>query len=287
MDEPEHMQSEAGLYMVATPIGNLDDITLRALKILKAVDVIAAEDTRYTARLLSHHRIKGARLISYHDHNERSRAPELIGRIKRGFSVALVSKAGTPRVSDPGYRLIKMAVAHRIRIIPVPGVSAAVAALSVSDLPTDSFVFEGFLPRTGGARIKRLGELAVEKRTLIFYESPRRVLTLLKEIQNIMGDRHCVLSREMTKMHEEFIRGSLSAIINTLADRSGIKGECTLVVSGGEMKGDVPEATLRTEIEIGLQNRNEAPSAIAKSVAKKYGLPKARVYEEVLKIKDG
>jgi 16S rRNA (cytidine1402-2'-O)-methyltransferase len=287
MDDPEHMQLEAGLYIVATPIGNLDDITLRALKILKAVDFIAAEDTRHTARLLSHHRIKGARLISYHDHNEISRTPELIDRIKRGSSVAVVSKAGTPLVSDPGYRLIKMAVANRTRIIPVPGASAAIAALSVSGLPTDSFVFEGFLPRTKGNRIKRLKELAVEKRTLIFYESPRRVLALLKDIQTIMGDRPGVLSREMTKIYEEFIRGRLSAIISTLTDRSGIRGECTLVVMGGEIKDDVSETTLRAEIEIGLQNRDETPSAIAKAVAKKYGLPKSRVYEEVLKIKDG
>jgi len=278
MDDPEHKQLEAGLYIVATPIGNLDDITLRALKILKAVDFIAAEDTRHTARLLSHHRIKGARLISYHDHNERSRTPELIDRIKRGSSVAVVSKAGTPLVSDPGYRLIKMAVSNRTRIIPVPGASAAIAALSVSGLPTDSFVFEGFLPRIKGNRIKRLKELSVEKRTLIFYESPRRVITLLKEIQTIMGDRPGVLSREMTKIYEEFIRGRISAIISALTDRSGIKGECTLAVMGSEIKNHVSEATLRAEIEMGLQNRNETISTIAKTIAKKLDLPKPRVY---------
>ncbi len=286
MDDPEHMQLEAGLYIVATPIGNLDDITLRALKILKAVDFIAAEDTRHTARLLSHHQIKGASLISYHDHNETNRTPELIDRIKRGSSVAVVSKAGTPLISDPGYRLIKMAVAHHTRIIPVPGASAAIAAISVSGLPTDSFVFEGFLPRTKGNRIKRLKELAVEKRTLIFYESPRRVLTLLKDIQTIMGDRPGVLSREMTKIYEEFVRGRLSAIISALTDRSGIRGECTLVVMGSKIKGDVAETTLRAEIELGLQNRDETLSAIAKTVAKKYGLSKNRVYEEVLRIKN-
>jgi 16S rRNA (cytidine1402-2'-O)-methyltransferase len=179
-----------------------------------------------------------------------------------------------------------MAVAHHTRIIPVPGASAAIAAISVSGLPTDSFVFEGFLPRTKGNRIKRLKELAVEKRTLIFYESPRRVLTLLKDIQTIMGDRPGVLSREMTKIYEEFVRGRLSAIISTLTDRSGIRGECTLVVMGGQIKGDVAETTLRAEIELGLQNRDETLSAIAKTVAKKYGLSKNRVYEEVLRIKN-
>jgi len=287
MDDPEQMQLEAGLYIVATPIGNLDDITLRALEILKAVDFIAAEDTRHTARLLSHHGIKGARLISYHDHNERSRAPELIASIKAGASVAVVSKAGTPLVSDPGYRLVKTAIANRTRIIPVPGVSAAIAALSVSGLPTDSFVFEGFLPRVKGNRIKRLKELAVEKRTLIFYESPRRVLTLLKEIQKIMGDRPGALSREMTKLYEEFIRGRLSAIISILTERSGIKGECTLVVRGCEIKNGVSETTLRAEIEVGLQNRDATISSIAKAAAKKYGLPKPSVYKEIIKIKDG
>ncbi len=210
------------LYVVATPIGNRDDITIRALNILGHVDLVAAEDTRHTGRLLAHHNIK-CHMISFHEHNENDRTPDLINRLKAGLSVALVSNAGTPSVSDPGYRLVKEAVINRIRVSPIPGVSAAIAALSVSGLPTDSFVFIGFPAKKKAKRLDQLKDLEGEGRTMVFYESPRRILTFLKEIITVMGDRYGVLSREMTKLHEEFIRGFLSEILSSLNARSAIK----------------------------------------------------------------
>jgi 16S rRNA (cytidine1402-2'-O)-methyltransferase len=210
-DDPEHIDETCNLYVVATPIGNRDDITIRALNILGRVDLVAAENTRHTGRLLAHHNIKG-NLISYHEHNEVKRTPELIHRLKTGSSVALVSNAGTPSVSDPGYRLVKEAIANNIKVIPVPGVSAAVTALSAAGLPTYSFIFVGFPAKKKAKRLKQLKELASEIRTIIFYESPKRILTFLEEIIDAMGDRYGVLSREMTKLHEEFLRGFLSEI---------------------------------------------------------------------------
>ncbi len=275
---------EGNLYIVATPIGNRDDITIRALNILERADTIAAEDTRHTGRFLSHHKIKGS-LVSYHEHNEKKRTPGLIKKLKQGLSVALVSNAGTPSVSDPGYRLIKSAIANNIKVVPIPGVSAAITALSAAGLPTDSFVFIGFLPKTKNKRSKQLRELANDQRTTIFYESPKRILKLLDEIKLIIGDRHCVLSREMTKIHEEFIRGSVSEILQNLKDRSVIKGELTLLVSGYIKDKDVPLETIRQEIKNNIKLTGNSLSSLAKQIAIKYGIPKNKVYEEALKIK--
>jgi 16S rRNA (cytidine1402-2'-O)-methyltransferase len=283
-DDPEHIDETCNLYVVATPIGNRDDITIRALNILGRVDLVAAENTRHTGRLLAHHNIKG-NLISYHEHNEVKRTPELIHRLKTGSSVALVSNAGTPSVSDPGYRLVKEAIANNIKVIPVPGVSAAVTALSAAGLPTDSFIFVGFPAKKKAKRLKQLKELASENRTIIFYESPKRILTFLEEIIDAMGDRYGVLSREMTKLHEEFLRGFLSEIHYILNERPAVKGECTLLVMGCEENKEVSLETVRNEINSELEKTGSRLSDIARAVAKKYGLPKNKVYDEALKLK--
>ena len=272
------------LYVVATPIGHRDDITLRALKILGQVDLIAAEDTRKTRRLLDLHGIKGS-FISYHEHNENERAPQILKKLKSGASIALVSNAGTPTVSDPGYRLIKSAAGSGVSIVPVPGVSAAAAALSVAGLPTDAFTFAGFLPKKKGKRLKQLEELAQEPRTLIFYESPNRILTLINEIIDILGDRYGVLAREMTKLHEEFIRGQLSEIRKILEARSGIKGECTLLVTGWNKSRTVDWETVKSEIQDQLKSSKEPVSKLVKKISQKYGLPKNTVYQEALKVR--
>ena len=277
--------SPGTLYVVATPIGHRDDITLRALNILGHVDLIAAEDTRKTRRLLDLHGIKGS-FISYHEHNENERAPQILKKLKNGTSIALVSNAGTPTVSDPGYRLINSAAKNEVNIVPVPGVSAAATALSVAGLPTDAFTFAGFVSKKKGKRLKQLGELAQEPRTLIFYESPRRILTLLKEIIDTMGNRYGMLGREMTKLHEEFIRGQLSEIRNILEARSGIKGECTLLVTGWNKSRTVDWETVKSEIQDQLKSSKEPVSKLVKKISQKYGLPKNKVYQAALKIRE-
>ncbi|MBW1841402.1 MAG: 16S rRNA (cytidine(1402)-2'-O)-methyltransferase [Deltaproteobacteria bacterium] len=271
------------LFVVATPIGNREDITLRALKILGDVDVVAAEDTRHTGRFLAYHNIK-TKLISYHDHNEAERTPGLIKQLCAGASIALVSNAGTPSVSDPGYHLIHSAINSDIPIVPVPGVSAAITALSVAGLPTDAFVFVGFPAKKKQKRLTQLKRMANEEKTIVFYESPRRILTLLDEMISIMGDRYGVLSREMTKLHEEFIRGSLSEILHALKERPSVKGECTLLVAGFQEKAASVE-TIRKELKKELETPGSRLSDIAKEIAKKHGLSKKIVYDEALKIK--
>jgi 16S rRNA (cytidine1402-2'-O)-methyltransferase len=276
--------SPGTLYVVATPIGHRDDLTLRALKILGQVDLIAAEDTRKTRRFLELHGIKGS-FISYHEHNEKERTPQILKKLQTGVSIALVSNAGTPTVSDPGYRLIKSAAGHGVTIVPVPGVSAAATALSVAGLPTDAFTFAGFLPKKKGKRLKLLDQLAQEPRTLIFYESPKRILTLISEIIDIMGDRFGVLAREMTKLHEEFIRDQLSEILAILKRRSAIKGECTLLVSGWDDNRAVEWESVENEIKEEMQSSTEPVSKLVKRISQKYGLPKNKVYQEALDVR--
>jgi len=284
-NNPEQLGKKGDLYVIATPIGNREDITLRALDVLGGVDLVAAEDTRHTLRFLSHHNIK-SRLISYHEHNERERTKDLLDKLNSGLSVALVSNAGTPTISDPGYQLIKAAIERDIRVIPIPGVSAAVTAISVSGMSTDSFVFVGFLARKKGKRLEQLRKLAFEQRTIIFYESPRRIQTLLEEIILHIGHRKGVLCREMTKLHEEFVRGNLSDILRALKKRSSIKGECTLLVTGEEENKDVSMEKVRREIKKRLASAKGSLSDIAKEIAKKYNLPKNIVYDEAVKIKE-
>jgi 16S rRNA (cytidine1402-2'-O)-methyltransferase len=218
------------LYLVSTPIGNLSDITLRALDILKSADLIAAEDTRHTGLLLSHYNIK-ANLTSYHDFNQRSKAPQLIASLLAGKSIAVVSDAGTPGISDPAYNLVNLAIQNDISIVPIPGPAAFVSALIVSGLPTDRFVFEGFLPIKSGRRKKRLEVLKQEPRTILLYESPHRLLRVLTELSEVLGDRRISVSRELTKKFEETVRGRISEVRNYFESKS-VKGEFVLVVEG-------------------------------------------------------
>ncbi len=227
---PEEIQPGT-LYIVSTPIGNLEDITFRAVKILSGVDLIAAEDTRKTKILLDHYSIQ-KELISYFQFNEAKRTPELIEALKSGSSIAIVSDAGTPGISDPAYRLVRAAIDNGINIIPIPGASALLAALVVSGLPTDGFVFEGFLPHKKGRRTK-LEQLKAESRTLILYESPHRILKTLQQLQETFGDRQVAVAREITKKFEEIFRGTLSDALNYFSSKS-IKGEFVLVVKGTE-----------------------------------------------------
>ena len=271
------------LYVVATPIGNMEDITIRALKTLGEVDQIAAEDTRKTRRLLSKHNIKSS-LISYHEHNEAERTPQLIASLNKGNSIAIVCNAGTPTISDPGYRLIEAAIESNVNVIPIPGVSAAAAALSVAGMPTDSFIFMGFLPKKKNKRLQQLSEIAGEPRTIIFFESPKRILTLLAEIKETMGNRKVVLAREMTKLHEEFIRGSITDISKSLKHRTSIKGECTLLVAGSGTDVCLPWETVRNKIEAAVLNQQDSLSTIAKKLAKQSGIAKNKIYSEALKI---
>ena len=277
------MPKQGVLYIVATPIGNMADITLRAIQILDEVNLIAAEDTRRTQRLLAYHKIKN-RLISFHEHNEVSRTKELLKKMAAGQSIALVSNAGTPTLSDPGYRLVKKAIEHYIHITPIPGVSAAITALSASGLPTDAFVFLGFLSRKKGKRHLQLNRLRSERKTIIIYESPKRITALLKDIIYIMGNRQGVLAREMTKRHEEFIHGRISFIAETLEGRPQIKGECTLLIAGN-MDAKPPMAIVRKELQKGLRQGQSPVSKLAKEVASRYGLSKRQVYDEALRLK--
>jgi len=280
------MSAYGTLYIVATPIGNLEDITYRAVRILGEVSLIAAEDTRRTRKLLSRYDIH-TQLTSYHDHNKEDKAEVLAERMKLGDDVALVSDAGTPGISDPGYYLINRSVEEGIEVIPVPGPSASVAALSVSGLPTDSFVFEGFLPSRKLQRLKKLEKLVDEPRTMIFYEAPHRVHKALSDMLAVFGDRRAVLARELTKVHEEHIRGCIHDIIEGIADREP-KGEITLVVGGavdmppGDMVMPIPEHVYKLVREEGV-SKKEAMGMIAKL----RGVPRRDVYKEVLEHEGG
>ncbi|HSB10838.1 MAG TPA: 16S rRNA (cytidine(1402)-2'-O)-methyltransferase [Blastocatellia bacterium] len=207
----ESMVMAGTLYIVATPIGNLEDITLRALRVLIEVDLIACEDTRHTRKLLAHYQIPKP-TISYHEHNEPERAAELLKKLEAGHSIALVSDAGTPLISDPGFRIVRAAIAREISVVSIPGPSALIAALSASGLPTSEFTFAGFLPARQTARRARLEELADLNSTLVFYEAPHRISATIEDARKVLGDRECVVARELTKLHEEFLRGPLSEI---------------------------------------------------------------------------
>ena len=216
------------LYLVGTPIGNLEDLTFRALRILKEVDQIACEDTRHTSKLLNHYQINKP-LVSYHEHNEMTRAPELVVALEQGAKIALVADAGMPLVSDPGHRLVAMCLRHHIPVVPIPGPSALLAALSASGLPNEEFLFVGFLPSRSGERRRALERLRIENRTIIFYEAPHRVEECIADVREILGDRPACLAREVTKLHEEFRRGKLSELSTSLEARPA-RGEITLLI---------------------------------------------------------
>jgi 16S rRNA (cytidine1402-2'-O)-methyltransferase len=219
------------LYIVATPIGNLEDISLRALRVLKSVDLIAAEDTRHTRKLLTHYGISRP-LVSYHDHNKVRQAPHLLTLLQQGRSVALVTDAGTPGIADPAYYLLQTLLPHAIPVVPIPGPTAAIAALSVAGLPTDRFVFEGFLPTKSGRRQQRFELLRDEARTIVLYESPHRLVRLLQEVVTHLGpERRVVVARELTKRFEEIVRGTASEVLDALQNRT-VRGECTVLIAG-------------------------------------------------------
>jgi 16S rRNA (cytidine1402-2'-O)-methyltransferase len=265
----------ATLYLVATPIGNLEDITLRALRVLREeANLIACEDTRQTQKLLDHFQIRKP-TVSYHEHNESSRTPELLERLEQGEAVALVSDAGTPLVSDPGYRLVEAAVKRGIPVVPVPGASAVLAALSASALPPNEFRFVGFLPAKSGARRRFLETLKPEHGTVVAYESPHRILGALADMADILPASPLVLARELTKIHEEFLRGTAAEILRNLSARPSVKGEMTLVIGAPPapvVDGDPLEEVAR------LQANGVGRMDALKAVARQFGLSKRELY---------
>jgi 16S rRNA (cytidine1402-2'-O)-methyltransferase len=268
------------LYLVATPIGNLEDITLRALRVLREVDLIACEDTRHTRKLLDHYGIHKPTL-SYHEHNEAQRSVELLEKLRQGTSVALVSDAGTPLVSDPGYRLVTKAVESGIPIDPLPGASAILAALTASGLPTDAFLFGGYLPARQGPRRKLLAKLQEEPATLVFYEAPHRILEALDDIEAVLGARPVVVAREMTKLHQEFLRGTAASLRESLGKRPALKGEITLLV-GRAAAPSSDQTPLREAVEAAVRTGLGRMGAV-KAVARRRGLSKREVYRALEK----
>ena len=267
------------LYVVATPIGNLEDITYRAVRVLGEADLIACEDTRQTRKLLDHYGIAKP-TVSYHEHNETGRSAELTARLLAGAVIALVSDAGMPLVSDPGYRLVRAAVENGIPVQPVPGASAALAALAASGLPSDAFHFGGFLPTKPGQRIKALEALAEEPATLIFYEAPHRILESLEAVEQILGGRPVVVARELTKLHEEFLRGTAAEVRAQLAARDAVKGEFTLLIA--KAAGPAPDDTPLEDAVDALMREGTPRMDAIKQVARRRGLSKREVYDRLL-----
>ena len=271
------------LYIVATPIGNLEDITLRALRILKEVDLIAAEDTRHTRKLLTHYGITTP-LTSYHDHSESTKAPVLVETLLAGKNIALVSDAGTPCISDPGYRLVKSAAEVDIPTVPIPGPSMLTALMSVGGLPTDRFAFEGFLPAKQGQRQSALRELCREERPLIFYESPHRLLRTLADLAQIFGDRRVVVGRELTKQFEEILRGPVSAVLSAFHNRP-VKGEVALVVEGWDRKDESTSEQSAAALMRQLLADGVGLKEAARAVSEACHIPKRDAYALGVKIK--
>jgi 16S rRNA (cytidine1402-2'-O)-methyltransferase len=273
------------LYVVATPIGHVEDITIRALKILNQVDLVAAEDTRETHKLFKHFFIKTP-MIACHDHNESQCAETIISQLKQGKTVALVSDAGTPTISDPGYSVVSMVLKAGLPVTPIPGVSAVMTALCVSGLPTDQFIFQGFLPKKQGKREKLLKQLSVETGTLVFYESPKRIVPLLNDTLQHFGDRPAMIGRELTKPYEECIRGKISEIQHELLNKKAIKGEFTLLVGGCESTHDFDKNDLYQQISNYLKDHEELPlSQNVKTMVQLLGESRKKIYDIALKIK--
>lgn len=271
---------KGALYIVATPIGNLEDITLRAIRVLKEVQIIAAEDTRRTRKLLGAYQICTP-MTSLHDHIEGKKSSTLISKMNEGMDVAIVSDAGTPGISDPGYVLVSKAIAAGIAIIPVPGASAVITALCVSGLPMDSFAFYGFLSSRSGKRKQFLSSLIDETKTLVFYESPKRLIKSLCDIGEVLGDRNIVVLREMTKVFEEIMRGTVGEVINQLQGRV-VKGEVTLVIEGREkISPSFSDDEILAKFKQLWQNSGSSRRDIIEKLAKELGIPKKRVYRLV------
>ncbi len=271
------------LYLVATPIGNLEDITLRALRVLKECDAIACEDTRHTQKLLNHYGIQ-KRTVSYHEHNEETRAPELVAEMETGATIALVSDAGTPILSDPGHRLVTLSVGRGIPVVPIPGASSVMAALTASGISAERFLFVGFLPARHGERRKALRELTSETCTLVFFEAPHRVSAMLTDAAEILGPRRAVMAREITKLHEEYQRGSLPE----LSERARIaspRGEITVVVGGTDARAAaaLPKGlTLGERVEQISREQGIDRKAALKQAAREFGLPRREAYKQLL-----
>jgi 16S rRNA (cytidine1402-2'-O)-methyltransferase len=285
---PSPAEATGCLYLVGTPIGNLEDITLRALRILREADQIAAEDTRHTQKLLQHYEISRP-LVSYHEHNEMTRAPELLIALEQGAKIALVSDAGMPLVSDPGHRLVALCLRHQIPVVPVPGPSALLAALSASGLPNEEFLFVGFLPQRSGERRRALERLRIEDRTIIIYEAPHRIAECVADAREILGERPACLAREVTKLHEEFRRGNLSLIASSLEERPA-RGEITLLIG----PADPGEAGAHVDSALNLSDRVEELMRQAKMdrkdalklAAKERGLTRRAAYDRMVEERD-
>src|SRR5215831_2853332 len=273
------------LYVVATPIGNLEDITYRAVRVLKEADLIACEDTRHTAKLLAHYGIDKP-TVSYHEHNEAARAEELVAKLEQGLKIAQVSDAGMPGISDPGYRVIKLAIERGIQVVPVPGTSATIAALAASGLPTDSFQFLGFLPARSGERRTMLESLREAQQTTVVYEAPHRITEAMKDIVELLGAaRPVVLARELTKVHEEFIRGSAAEILQRVQKRE-LKGEMTLLIGKNEPAA-VHAARKDIASRVGeiMREGSVDENTALKVVAKELGVSKSEAYRELQRVR--
>jgi 16S rRNA (cytidine1402-2'-O)-methyltransferase len=277
-------QTKGTLYLVATPIGNLEDVTRRALRVLAEADVVACEDTRHTRRLLEHFGI-GARTVSYHEHNERERAEELAQLIEGGASVALVSDAGTPGINDPGYRLVRACAERGLRVVPIPGPAAFVAALTASGLPTDEFYFGGFLPARTHARRQRLEAVRSLRATLVFYETPHRIAQALSDAREVLGEREAVVARELTKLHEEIVRGRLSELAARFSDEAAARGEMVLLIDREVIEDEVGAESRTTTSVAERVNALEAegldPRAALKRAARELGLTRDEAYRRL------
>ena len=267
---------------MGTPIGNLEDITLRAIRVLKQVDLIACEDTRQTQKLLNRHAVETP-TVSYHEHNEAERATELIEKLSRGARIALVSDAGMPVVSDPGFRLVRLAIDRGVRVVPVPGPAAFVAALVASGLPVDAFAFRGFLPPRQGARRTALETVRDSPQTEIFYEAPQRLCEALEDAVVVLGpDRPAAIARELTKVHEEFLRGTLAGVLDAVKGRGQVKGEITLLIGPATArKQTAPGVSLRERVEQIMREQQIEEKAALKKAAKERGVSKSEIYREL------
>lgn len=277
------------LFVVATPIGNLEDMSFRALRVLKEVDLIACEDTRHTARLLSHYGITTPR-ESHHEHNEARHTQRLLTLLRQGKNIALVSDAGTPLLSDPGYALVSACRKAGVAVIPIPGPSAAVVALTASGLPTDCFFFTGFLPTRQGLRRKRLQEIASIPATLVIYLAPHHLLAALEDMIGILGERQACLARELTKLHEEWLSGTLAQILATLRSRARIQGEITLIVGRGEPASPPAQtpwpASIARHLQEEMQKTGASPKEALKALARRRGISRKEAYRELLRQKN-
>ena len=272
------------IYLVATPIGNLEDLSPRGLAVLRQVDRIACEDTRHSGKLLAHFGVDKP-LVSYHEHNEQQRAAELVERVRGGESIAIISDAGMPGISDPGYRVVRAAIESDIAVVPIPGPTAIETALAASGMPTDRFRFEGFLPAKMSARRKVLEGLRHEEATTVFYETPRRIRGTLADVAELLGARPVVVARELTKLHEEFLRGTAAQVAATLEQRTAVKGEITLLIGGGAKAKPAPEQAPARVAEL-VAGGADRMTAI-KQAARECGLPKSEVYRMVEQVRPG